>query len=403
MQVTAIVAEYNTFHNGHRYHIEETWKKTDNSFIMAIMSGNFVQRGEPAILEKRKRAEIAIKNGADLVVELPTPWATASAERFARGAVYIAHQAGIVDNLSFGCEDEDISVLEQIARILSDKVYSRDIKKYYDDNMCSYPEARATVVSRILGKDCSEIMMKPNNILAIEYLKAIISFRSDIKPVGIKRSGAGHDSENTHGNITSAMNIRNLMRTGRDYSSFVPANSLPVLEECMENGTFPALYSNLESAVIAHLRKMKPSDFIGVPDVAEGIEHRIIEAVKTSVSLSEIFDKVKTKRYTHARIRRIILSSFLGIKAEDVVSLPPYIRVLALNDNGRMMLKEMKNKYFVPVIMKYGDVKYLDNDAKRVFELESTATDLYNLSLPARRVCGTDMTDEIIYIPGGKQ
>lgn len=403
MQVTAIVAEYNTFHNGHRYHIEETWKKTDNSFIMAIMSGNFVQRGEPAILEKRKRAEIAIKNGADLVVELPTPWATASAERFARGAVYIAHQAGIVDNLSFGCEDEDISVLEQIARILSDKVYSRDIKKYYDDNMCSYPEARAAVVSRILGKDCSEIMMKPNNILAIEYLKAIISFRSDIKPVGIKRSGAGHDSENTHGNITSAMNIRNLMRTGRDYSSFVPANSLPVLEECMENGTFPALYSNLESAVIAHLRKMKPSDFIGVPDVAEGIEHRIIEAVKNSVSLSEIFDKVKTKRYTHARIRRIILSSFLGIKAEDVVSLPPYIRVLALNDNGRMMLKEMKNKYFVPVIMKYGDVKYLDNDAKRVFELESTATDLYNLSLPARRVCGTDMTDEIIYIPGDNQ
>lgn len=398
MQVTAIVAEYNTFHNGHRHHIEETWKKTDNSFIMAIMSGNFVQRGEPAILEKRKRAEIAIKNGVDLVVELPVPWATASAERFARGAVYIAHQAGIVDNISFGCEDEDITTLEQIARILCDKVYSRDIKKYYDDNMCSYPEARAAVVSKILGKDCSEIMMKPNNILAIEYLKAIIEFRSDIKPVGVKRSGAGHDSSDSQDNITSAMNIRNLMKTGRDYARFVPANSLPVLEECLENGTFPALYSNLESAVIAHLRKMKPSDFIGVPDVAEGIEHRIIEAVKTSVSLSEIFDKVKTKRYTHARIRRIILSSFLGIKTEDVVSLPPYIRVLALNDNGRMMLKEMKNKYFVPVVMKYGDVKYLDDSAKRIFALESTATDLYNLSLPSRRICGTDMTDEIVYI-----
>ncbi len=399
MNVTAIVAEYNTFHNGHRHHIEETWKKTDNSFIMAIMSGNFVQRGEPAILEKRKRAEIAVKNGADLVVELPVPWATASAERFARGAVYIAHQAGIVDNLSFGCEDEDITTLEQIARILCDKVYSRDIKKYYDDNMCSYPEARAAVVSKILGKDCSEIMMRPNNILAIEYLKAIIEFRSDIKPVGVKRSGAGHDSDNSKGNITSAMNIRNLMKTGRDYARFVPANSLPVLEKCLEEGTFPALYSNLESAVIAHLRKMKPSDFIGVPDVAEGIEHRIIEAVKTSVSLSEIFDKVKTKRYTHARIRRIILSSFLGIKTEDVVSLPPYIRVLALNDNGRMMLKEMKNKYFVPVVMKYGDVKYLDDSAKRIFALESEATDLYNLSLPQRRICGTDMTDEIIYIP----
>ena len=211
MQVTAIISEYNTFHNGHRYHIEETRKKTDNSFIMAIMSGNFVQRGEPAILEKRKRAEIALLNGADLVVELPTPWATASAERFARGAVYIAHQAGIVDNLSFGCEEEDITALEQIARVLCDEFYSREIKKYYDDNMCSYPEARAAVVSRVTEQDCSEIMMKPNNILAIEYLKAIIQLRTDIKPIGIKRTGTGHDSEDFRGNITSAMNIRNLM------------------------------------------------------------------------------------------------------------------------------------------------------------------------------------------------
>ena len=133
--------------------------------------------------------------------------------------------------------------------------------------------------------------------------------------------------------------------------------------------------------------------------MAEGIENRIIEAVKTSVSLGEVFDKVKTKRYTHARIRRIILSSFLGINTEDVVSLPPYIRVLALNDNGRMMLREMKNKYFVPVVMKYSDMKYLDDSAKRIFMLESTATDLYNLCLPEIRPCGTDMTDEIIYIP----
>ena len=402
MQVTAVIAEYNPFHNGHKYHIEQTLKKTDNSFIMAIMSGNFVQRGEPALLEKRERAKIALMNGADLVVELPVQWATASAERFARGAVYIAHQAGIVNNLSFGCEDDDIVVLQQIARILNDKVYSREIKNYYDEHMCSYPEARAAVVSEVLGKDCSRIMMQPNNILAIEYLKALISFKSDIKPVGIERNSTGHDSSLIKGNITSAMNIRNLVKTNKDYAAFVPENSLDVFRENIEKGTFPALYGNLETAVLAHLRKMKPSDFIGTPDVAEGIEHRIAEAVKTSVSLSEIFDKVKTKRYTHARIRRIILSSFLGITAEDVVALPPYIRVLGLNDNGRMMLREMKNKYFVPVVMKYGDVKYLDDSARRVFATESTATDLYNLSLPERRSCGTDMTDEIIYIPNDK-
>ena len=371
MKVTAIVAEYNPFHNGHKYHIEETRKKTDDSFIMAIMSGNFVQRGEPAILEKRKRAEIALRNGADLVVELPTPWATASAERFARGAIYIAHQAGIVDNLSFGCEDDDIPTLEQIARVLSDNVYSREIKKYYDDNLCSYPEARAAVVSEILGKDCTKLMMKPNNILGIEYLKAIRSFRSDITPIGIKRNSVGHDSASARNNMTSAMNIRNLIKTGKDYSLFVPENSASVFNESIENSTFPAIYGNLETAILAHLRKMRPSDFADVPDVAEGIEHRIIDAVKTSSSLGEIFDKVKTKRYTHSRIRRIILSSFLGIKTEDVVSLPPYIRVLGLNDNGRLMLREMKNKYFVPVIMKYSDVKYLDDTAKRIFMLKA--------------------------------
>lgn len=399
MKVTAVIAEYNPFHNGHRYHIEQTWKKTDNSFIMAIMSGNFVQRGEPAILDKRERAKIALMNGADLVVELPVPWSTASAERFARGAVYIAHQAGIVDNLSFGCEDEDIVVLQQIARILSDNVYSREIKDYYDAKGCSYPEARSAVVSRILEKDCSQIMLKPNNILAIEYLKALKSFKSDIKPICVKRSSAGHDSAKASGNIASAMSIRNYIKTGKDYGLYIPENSIDIFNENMEKGAFPSLYSKLEAAVLAHLRKMTPADFAGTPDVAEGIEYRICEAVKTSVSLNEIFDKVKTKRYTHARIRRIILSSFLGINADDVVSLPPYIRVLGLNDNGRMMLKEMKSKYFVPVIMKYSDVKYLDDSAKRVFALESTATDLYNLSLPEIRPCGTDMTDEIVYIP----
>ena len=399
MQVTAIIAEYNPFHNGHKYHIEQTLKKTDNSFIMAIMSPNFVQRGEPALLDKRERARIALLNGADLVVELPTPWATASAERFARGAVYIAHQAGIVNNLSFGCEDDDLAVLEKIARIANDKVYSREIKNYYDEHMCSYPEARVAVISKVLGCDCSEIMMKPNNILGIEYLKALMSFKSGIKPVGIQRTCAGHDTSAVANDITSAMNIRNLVKTNKDYASFVPSNSIDIFEKNILNGTFPALYSNLETAVLAHLRKMKPSDFASVPDVSEGIEHRIIDAVKTSVSLGEVFDKVKTKRYAHARIRRIILASFLGITSEDVTSLPPYIRVLGLNDNGRMMLKEMKNRFFVPVIMKYSDIKYLDYNAKRVFEIESTATDLYNLALPERRPCGTDMTDEIVYIP----
>lgn len=399
MNVAAVIAEYNPFHNGHKYHIQETKRQTDNACVMAIMSGNFVQRGECAVIDKRARAESALLNGADLVVELPVPWATASAERFARGAVYIAVQAGITDYLSFGCECGDMQVLRQIARVLNDKVYSREIKNYYDAKLCSYPQARAAVVSDILGRDCADIMMKPNNILAIEYIKALISFKSDIEPIGIVRNGAAHDSADADPHLTSAMNIRNMIRTGADYTPFVPANTLNIYKKAMAKGSFPSFYSNLETAVLADLRRLKPSDFAGVPDVAEGIEYRILDAVKTSVSLSEVFDKVKTKRYTHARIRRIILSEFLGLTAEDVTALPPYIRVLGFNDSGRAMLREMKDRFFVPIIMKYGDVKFLDDNAKKVFILESAATDLYNLSLPERRVCGTDMTDPVVYIP----
>lgn len=399
MKVSAIIAEYNPFHNGHKYHIEETKRRTDNSFVMVIMSGNFVQRGESAIIEKRERAKAALMNGADLVVELPVPWATASAERFARGAVYIAAQAGIVDYLSFGCESDDISSLEQIARILNDKVYFRQIKDYYDDNMCSYAQARSAVVSEILGKDCTEMMMKPNNILAIEYIRALQSFKSPIKPLGVVRQNAEHDSALASGNMTSAMNIRNLIRTGKSYEKFVPSNTLKIFDEAQKNNIFPSRYSRLETAVLADLRRKQPSDLASVPDVAEGIEYRILEAAKNSVSLDEVFDKVKTKRYAHARIRRIILSSFLGITEQEVSTLPPYIRVLGLNDNGRAMLKEMKSRFFFPVIMKYGDVKYLDDNAKNIFMKESLATDIYNLSLPERRICGTDMTDEIVYMP----
>lgn len=399
MKVSAIIAEYNPFHNGHKYHIAETKCRTDDSFVMVIMSGNFVQRGEPAIIEKRERAKAAILGGADLVVELPVPWATASAERFARGAVYIAVQAGIVDYLSFGCENNDIASLSQIARVLNDNVYSRQIKDFYDDNLYSYAQARTAVVNNILGKDCTEMMMKPNNILAIEYIRALQSFKSGIEPIGIARQSAEHDSALAYGNMTSAMNVRNLIRSNKTYGQFIPSDTLQIFDEAHENGLFPSRYSRLETAVLADLRRKQPSDFANVPDVAEGIEHRILEAAKTSVSLDEIFDKVKTKRYAHSRIRRIILSSFLGITEQEVNSLPPYIRVLGLNDNGRMMLKEMKSRFFFPIIMKYGDVKYLDDNAKNVFMKESIATDIYNLSLPERRICGTDMSDQIVYIP----
>ncbi len=400
MNVSAVIAEYNPFHNGHLYHIAETKKMTDNSPVMVIMSGNFVQRGEPAIIEKRLRAKAALMNGADLVVENPLPWATASAERFARGAVYIAVQSGVVDNLSFGCEDDDSEKLKQIARITSDNVYSREIKDYYDEHMCSYPEAKAGIVQKVLGEDCSQLMMKPNNILAIEYMRALKYFKSEISPLCIERKITAHDSDLRTDCLTSAMNIRNMIKTNKDFSPYVPKNTLQIYNQGVSDNVFPSDYRKLETAILSDLRRKQAKDFTDVPDVSEGIEYRIVDAVRNSMSLVELFDRVKTKRYTHARIRRIILSSFLGITREDVESLPPYIRVLGFNDNGRQILKEMRNKALFPIIMKYGDIQYLDDRAKRVFSLEATSTDIYNLILPQRRLCGTEMTDEVVYVNG---
>ena len=399
MKASAIIAEYNPFHSGHKYHIEQTKKLSGNDFVMVIMSGNFVQRGEVAICEKRERAKAAILGGADLVVELPSVWSCASAERFARAGAYIAVQSGIVDTLSFGCENDNIEALTAAARILNDGVYAREIKEYYDQNLCSYPQARSAIVKAHFDGFTDELMTKPNNILAIEYIRALLSFKSDIKPLGIKRVGAAHDTAHQNGKYTSALTIRNIIRSGKDYSPFVSKETFDILENAANENRFPARYSRLESAILADLRKKEPIDFANVPDIAEGIEYRILEAVKSACSLEELFDLVKTKRYTHARIRRVILSSFLGFTSEQVSSLPPYIRVLALNDNGRQMLKEMKSKFFFPIIMKYSDTKYLDNSARDIFMLESRATDLFNLSLPIIRECGTDMTDPIIYLP----
>ena len=225
MKVAAVIAEYNPFHNGHKYHLDMTRRLTGADCVIVFMSGEFVQRGEPAVAPKRERAKIALMNGADLVFELPAPWSFSTAERFARAGVYLAIHTGQVNYLSFGAETGNVELLSKVADFCGDRHYAGVIRTYYENNHCSFPEARAAVVKAELGDDAAELLSKPNNILAVEYLKALKFYRSNIQPVAVTRYEAGHDSEMERGGMLSALAIRNRIKAGKDYAGFMPVNA----------------------------------------------------------------------------------------------------------------------------------------------------------------------------------
>ncbi|MGN1123094.1 MAG: nucleotidyltransferase family protein, partial [Eubacterium sp.] len=283
-----IICEFNPFHKGHRHLIDTV--KNDKSIadntVICIMSGNFVQRGELAICDKFTRAKTAIENGADLVIELPCIYSLMSAEGFAKYSVQILESTGVVDMLAFGAECDDISRLKATAAEIESK--KEEIIREMKSGV-SYPTARKNVIS-------NDILDYPNNILAIEYIK-----HTSLPCTAVKRIGKGHDTDD---NLYSASAIRNQMSL----------DDICSLKNC-------------EKAVLARLRTMSREDFSKIEDVTEGLENRIYEAVKSSLSLDELYDSIKTKRYTHSRIRRIILKAYLGI-TEDYIFDAPYIRIL---------------------------------------------------------------------------
>lgn len=391
-----IVAEFNPFHNGHKY-IVDSLKQNGENTITAVMSGSFVQRGECACVSPYARTEMALKNGVDLVLSLPVVYATASAERFASAGVDILCSTGVINGLGFGSETGDSQMLTECAKALLSPEVDECIGKYISQGL-SFPQARQKAVEELFGENVSSVLSNPNDILGVEYIKALLKNNSSIKVTPVKRIGAAHDSEEAVSDICSATMVRNLLEKREDASCFLPPETLSVLKDCISNGKAPADYKKTENAILYKLRLMSVQDFHSLPDVSEGLEYRIYNAVRTSASLAEILEKVKTKRYTHSRLRRIILCAFLGITKQDVLAPVPYIRVLGFNGKGAALLKEMKEKSSLPVISKSSDVKNLDSCAQRVFELECIARDLFSLALPEPDVCGKEMTDKIIVL-----
>ena len=390
LAVAGIIAEYNPFHLGHAHQLEETRRAMGaGSGVVCVMSGNYVQRGECAILDKWSRARAALLGGADLVLDLPTPWAAASAERFARGAVELLAATGIVDTLSFGSEAGVLADLWAAARCLSGGEYQAALKGELAKGI-SFPAARERAARTVIGP-AADCLATPNNNLAVEYLRELPPHMSAMT---VRRVGAAHDGE-TAGGFASASVIRAMLRAGDGAArGYLPAGTAAELERAVEEGRAPAGLHHCERAVLARLRSMSEADFAALPDSgeAEGLPARLARAAATALSLEEFYTGAKTKRYAHARIRRLALWAFLGLTEADRPRHVPYLRVLGLNERGKALLREMKKRATLPILTKPAHAKTLEGEGLALFHRESGYTDLYALCTPQPRSCGLEWT-----------
>lgn len=378
MKIAAIVAEYNPFHNGHKFHIEQT-RERGATHIVAVMSPNFVQRGDVALFEKRTRTLAALKNGVDLVLELPSPYALGNAETFARGAVSIIKATGCVDMLSFGSECADERLLKKTVEALRSEACSQLIKKHLDDGN-SFVKSQSLAIEEAFGAEIGSIVSNPNDTLAVEYIKNLSD--SGIEVCAVKREGVCHDAKIASGEFASASYIRNSILT---QSNIIPQNFLPcnALEDYKreiyeKNAVFDI--NNLFKIIVFKLRNMSTEELLQLPDVSEGIENKIKKAVATAGSFEELLASIKSKRYTMSRIRRIVCCALNDITADISSKEPPYIRVLGFNDRGAEILSRMKETASLPVSVSLASLEKINEDCRIFARTESRCTDNFLLA-----------------------
>ncbi len=375
MAAVGIVAEYNPFHNGHLYHLRETKRRFPDKAVVCVMSGNFVQRGEPALLPKSIRAAMAAESGVDLVLELPVAFANAPAEIFAARAASLLAATGVVSALSFGSECGDLAKLKRAAAETEfDHVA-------FAENMglgCSYAKARADAYPFEIRK----IFSSPNNLLAIEYIRAAEKVMPHAELFTVSRRGAAHDAHTGSAEILSATRIRELVRAGEDTAAFLPEAAAKMLDAALAEGRCPVSADALSLPILAELRRISPEDGANLPEVSEGLEHRLISCAAISENRETLLLRLKTRRYTEARLRRILISAYLGLTKADQAIEPQYLRVLAATKRGTELLKLMRKRANLPVITKPAAVKLLTGDAVRQYTAEARADALYALAYP---------------------
>lgn len=395
MSTAGIVAEYNPFHNGHAHHIAAT-RKNGADAVVCVMSSWFVQRGETALMHPSARARMALLNGADLVISLPVPWACSTAQTFAMGAVGLIDATGCVDTLSFGSECADTELLRRAANAVEDDSVLDELKLNLLSGL-SFASARQQAVE-VYDERIASVLSSPNDTLALEYIRALQQLRSDIVPLAVKREGTGHDSGDVNGGFASASLIRTRVKNGESFTDLMPETAAEILLSEIESGRAPADMKRLETAVLALLRSADPDKIASVPDISEGLENRIYSASRTAKSLEELYALAKTKRYSHARIRRAVTALLLGLQKTDCAGIPPYIRVLGFNAIGREKLRNMRSTAKLPIVMRAADVKKLGERAQRISQIEERAADIFSLALPTPNPCGAEYTDEIAVV-----
>ena len=339
MRIVGIICEYNPLHLGHQKQMDMIRSlHGPDSAVVCLMSGDFVQRGHPAIISKSRRAEAAVRCGADLVLELPVTAAIASAERFAAEGVRIL--SGFCDELCFGAETADADALMNTAKALLSPEFSENLRTELDKGS-SFPVARAMALEA-MGCDPA-LVSSPNNILAVEYCKAILSQNSPMKAFPVHRQGSYHDTTPDPEN-PSATALRQRMPQGV-WESFVPTAAA----DCFRDATVHTLAAG-EKAILCKLRTMADAEFEALPYGSEGLWRKLMHASRSEATLNAVAEAVKSKRYTRTRIDRMILCAFLGLTAEELSAPAPYSRVLAFNDRGRKILKKARETDHFPNI-----------------------------------------------------
>ena len=408
-KVLGIICEYNPFHNGHLYHIIQSKKLTGADYTIAIMTGNFTQRGDVSIVDKWAKTEMALLGGVDLVIELPVLYSISSAENFADGAIKILNSLRIVDNISFGSETRDINLLDRIAEVLCNepKEYKTILSHELSKGL-SYPKARENALMLYLNdvRRFVNVLSSPNNILGIEYLKALRKSRSTILPVCIPRVGAGHNDTTYSKHIANATTIRNLVAANQydslDFKRLVPISTYSILTDNIKKGHVITGLTNYEKEILYAFRRMSIEEISNLPDVSEGLEYKLKNAANSCNSLVEFFNIVSSKRYTKTRISRILVYGLLGITKKDMQlskTTAPYVRVLGFNQNGQRLLSmiaEANPKLPLITSVKKFEESNKNKSLQTMLEKDIWATDVYTLGYEFDSWAGLDYTQRLI-------
>lgn len=385
MRVAGIIAEYNPLHGGHVHLLEEVRRLlgTDTA-IVCVMSGDFVQRGDFALVRRQARALAAAQSGADLVLELPLTWAAAPAERFADGGVRTLLATGLVDTLAFGSECGDGTPLRRLAEALLKAEFPVRLRRELERGD-SFAAARQRAVAGLVSPGEAALLKNPNDILGVEYCKSLLRLKASVDVLAVPRLGDGHDVKTpSGGRNASAAAIRSLLREGRRAEALdrmAPAMAA-VYESEEAAGRAPVFAENCQRAVLARLRLLDAADFAALDEGREGLYRRLYGASRTASSLEELLAAAKTKRYPYARLRRMALWAYLGLVPGAFPAGVPYLRPLAANGTGRLLLARMRRTASIPVLTKPADVRRLSGEAQALFALEARAADLYALAYP---------------------